>query len=282
MGFKDILKQKQEQINKELKKYFSSKYLKGPSSLINAAKYSVFSGGKRFRPILTLMTAEALGKGEKKVMPAAIALELIHDFSLIHDDLPCMDNDDYRRGKPACHKKFNEAAALLAGDALIIYAFKLIAANYGGSKEKDILKVITELADASGFSGMTGGQAIDISLAKEDIDDAALYYVHSHKTGALIRCAVRAGAILSGASAKELNALTRYGQEIGLIFQITDDILDMSEQDEKISFPSFYGLSESKKILDNLAASAIKSLKIFGKSADNLREIVYYLLNRKK
>jgi len=202
MTFTIILKQKQQLINKELKKYFSSKYLKGPSSLINAAKYSVLSDGKRFRPILTLMTAEALGKGEKKVMPAAVALELIHDFSLIHDDLPCMDNDDYRRGKPTCHKKFTEAAALLAGDALIIYAFKLIAANYSVAKEKDILKVITELADASGFSGMTGGQAIDISLSKEDIDDAALYYVHSHKTGALIRCAVRMGAILSGATTK--------------------------------------------------------------------------------
>lgn len=282
MAFKEILKQKQALINKELKKYFSSKYLKGPLSLINAARYSVFSDGKRFRPILTLMTAQALGKDEKKVMPAAIALELIHNFSLIHDDLPCMDNDDYRRGKPTCHKKFNEAAALLAGDALIIYAFKLIAASYSGCKEKDILKVITELADASGFSGMTGGQAIDISLLKEDIDDAALYYVHSHKTGALIRCAVRLGAILSGATAKELNCLTQYGQDIGLIFQITDDILDMNTQNDKISFPAFYGLSESKKILEKLADSAIKSLKTFGKSADNLREIVYYLLSRKK
>lgn len=282
MAFKEVLKQKQALINKELKKYFSSKYLKGQSLLIDAAKYSVFSGGKRFRPILTLMTAQSLGKDEKKVLPAACALELIHNFSLIHDDLPCMDDDNHRRGKLTCHRKFNEATALLAGDALIIYAFKLISAGHLDAKEKDIIKVITELADASGFSGMTGGQAIDILLSKEDIDDAALYYVHSHKTGALIRCAVRLGAILSGATAKELNALTQYGQDIGLIFQITDDILDMNTQNDKISFPAFYGLSESKKILDKLAASAIKSLKSFGKRADNLREVVYYLLNRKK
>ncbi|MFH1453690.1 MAG: polyprenyl synthetase family protein [Armatimonadota bacterium] len=280
MGFKGVLKKKQALVNNALKKYLSVRNLKLPEVLSDALRYSVFSGGKRFRPVLTLLTAEALGVKPDKVMPGACAIELIHNFSLIHDDMPCMDNDDYRRGRLTCHKKFDEAVALLAGDALVAYAFKLLADNCKGVSEKDFKKIISELSDAT--VKMISGQVKDITIRPSQIDDAVLNYIHSHKTGALIRCAVRTGAVLSGATGKQLENLTLYGQHIGLIFQITDDILDMNEESGKVSFPLFYGLSESMKLLAELAGSALDNVKSFGTRGENLKNVVHYLLARKK
>ncbi len=235
-----------------------------PPEIHEALHYAVFSGGKRLRPILVLATAEAIVEGlPDGAVEAACAIECIHNYSLIHDDLPCMDDDELRRGRPTVWKKFGEAVAVLAGDALLTSAFQILA--LGATREIELsdrlLLCSLELAAASGTFGMVGGQAADIANEGKDIDSSLLNFIHSHKTGALIRCACRMGAILSGADDAGLMAATRYGENLGLAYQIADDLLNVTGDEAKLgksvgsdlergknTFPKIHGVEKSKEL----------------------------------
>lgn len=244
-----------------------------------AMRYSLFPGGKRFRPVLCLAAAEALGVDRSLAMPAACAFEMIHCFSLIHDDLPCMDDDDMRRGKPSSHKAFGEALALLAGDGLNTWAFHV--ATQAKAPAEANLRVVRELAEATGHPGMIGGQVIDLDGQQGSVDREQLRAIHRAKTGALIRGAVRCGAILGGANEEQLAALTGYGERVGLVFQITDDILDAEEDPEPVSFPALFGLEESHRMAREATLEAVALLEPFGQKAEPLRALALYLLDRK-
>lgn len=266
-----------------------------PSIIHKAMRYSIFAGGKRIRPILAISACEAVGGNTQNVIPWACALELIHTYSLIHDDLPSLDNDDYRRGKPTCHKKFGEAIAILTGDALLTLAFEIMAKQ--GITEKTnfslLARTIYEVAFAIGTSGMIGGQVVDIISENKPVDAPTLQYIHTHKTGSLICASLRMGAILGGATQNQLRLLTQYGEYIGLVFQIVDDILDVEGNKElmgknsqsdlsknKLTYPSVYGLEESKKWAKQLCQEAIDSLESFDHQADPLREIAKFIVYR--
>lgn len=244
-------------------------------------RYCLFSGGKRFRPILTFGAAEALGKSGRLATAAACAYEMIHCFSLAHDDLPCMDDDDVRRGKPTAHRVFGEAGALLAGDGLSILAFEKIAELPVGVSPEVGLRLVTDLAMASGYQGMVGGQVIDMACQSGGVDRDALEAVHRAKTGALIRGAVRAGALVAGATEEQLRHLTEYGELVGLVFQLTDDILDAEEDPEEVSFVSLLGLQQTKKLVRESTEQALRHLDSFGESADPLRALALFLEDRK-
>jgi geranylgeranyl diphosphate synthase, type II len=264
--------------------------------VITAMNYSLFAGGKRLRPVLCIAGAEAVGGSSDTVLPVACALELIHTYSLIHDDLPAMDNDDFRRGKPTNHKVFGDALALLAGDGLLTLAFNLIA-RQGADRDMDknhLLRVVELISHAAGYKGMVGGQTVDISYEGKDPDSAIVEYIHRHKTGALIAAAVTSGAILAGSSEEQEKAINRYGQEVGLAFQIADDVLNVEGDSDlmgkgigsdrargKMTYPSVFGITESKMTQDELVNSAIDSLKGFDKRADPLRGIARYIIRRK-
>jgi len=301
MDIKKYLQEKKEIIEEALEKYFSSLPEAGEmefsASLRKAMQYSLFAGGKRIRPILSLAAFEAVGGKGDKILPFACALEMIHTYSLIHDDLPAIDNDDYRRGKPTCHKVFGEAIGVLAGDALLTEAFKLmsdcsIQEGFSGN-ERLILGVINEVAQAAGMSGMVGGQVLDVESAGKEVDPPTIQYIHTHKTGALIAASVKMGAKIGGAKEKALGALTSYGEKIGLAFQISDDVLNVegdavtlgkstgSDRSKgKATYPSVFGLTESKKRAEELVESAVSDLRIFGKEADPLREIARFIISR--
>jgi geranylgeranyl diphosphate synthase type II len=264
--------------------------------IIKAMKYSIFAGGKRLRPILCIAGSEAVGGSDEDVINVACALELIHTFSLIHDDLPMMDDDDTRRGMPTSHKLFGEAVALLAGDGLLIEAFGMIAST-GVSKfasPAKLLEVISLISHAAGHRGMIGGQVADIKYEGKTADISVVEFIHTHKTGALISSSVVSGAILGGGSSAQIKAIKSYGEKIGLAFQISDDILDIEgdsklmgkkagvdSQREKTTYPSVVGLGKSRAIQDNLVSSAVEVLKGFDHRADPLREIAMYIINRK-
>ncbi len=271
-----------------------------PKTLHSSMRYSLEAGGKRVRPILAIAAAEAVAGRGASGMPGLLAsassLEFVHTYSLIHDDLPAMDDDDFRRGKPTNHKIYGEAAAILAGDALLTFAFELLSspAHMNNMDPLRQLKVIHELAFASGSMGMVGGQAVDIESEGRDIDFATLEYIHTRKTGALIRASVRIGAIAAGADDLQLKAITRYGEEAGLAFQIADDILDITGTQEEIgkdvgsdlergkkTYPAMVGLEESRKRAMELAGSAVDALEIFAHNAEPLREIARYIVSRK-
>jgi len=276
------------------------KFMPRPSGLasdvINAMNYSLFAGGKRVRPILCMAGAEAVGGSTDSVVPVACAIELIHTYSLIHDDLPVMDNDDLRRGKPTNHKVFGEAVALLAGDGLLTLAFNLMA-GYGAEKEvekKALLRVIDLIASAAGYKGMVGGQVVDITYEGKEPDPSVVEYIHRHKTAALIAASVTAGTILAGGNKDEEKSINRYGQQIGLAFQIADDILNIQgdrkimgkgtgsdKEKGKITYPSVFGTAESTKIQKELIKNAIESLKGFDNRAEPLRDLARYIINRK-
>src|SRR5512136_877011 len=227
MDLKKYLKERCTLVDEALGRYLPSED-DLPRSLHKSMRYSVFAGGKRVRPILLLAACEAAGGDIGMAMPAACAMEMIHTYSLIHDDLPAMDDDDFRRGNPTNHKVFGEAIAILAGDALLTEAFVLMSnPEYARSGDAErVLPVIREIAHCAGSHGMVGGQVVDMeSEGKNDIDLATVLYIHTHKTGALIKAAVKAGALLGGADEAGLNAMTKYGEAIGLAFQIADDIL---------------------------------------------------------
>ena len=246
-------------------------------------RYSLLQeGSKRFRPVLAMLTAEALGKPAPRVLPLGAAIECVHTYSLVHDDLPAMDNDDFRRGQPTNHKKFNEATAILAGDALLTEAFQLLADNYSGEPQL-ALKVISEVAKASGLHGMVGGQAIDMASKKETIDLQELQLMHRWKTGALIRLSVVGAGLLCHATERQMVDLTRYSESLGLAFQVADDILDYDpEKIEPGSYPALMGLEDTKLFLNQLTESCLAQLKQWPETAAPLREIALYNRSRNK
>ncbi|MCJ7814187.1 MAG: polyprenyl synthetase family protein, partial [Candidatus Atribacteria bacterium] len=256
MNLERYLENKNNIIDKALDEYLPSEE-KSPSIIHQAMRYSVFGGGKRIRPILTLATAELFEKDTNSVINAACGIELIHTFSLIHDDLPCIDNDDFRRGKPSNHKVFGEAIAVLAGDALLVLGFDLIIKNSDVKeiKKQSILKLIKEAVFYIGTENMLGGQVEDITFKNEDIEKEELTNLYMKKTAALICLSIRVGAILSGANPKQLKALTKYGENIGLAFQIIDDMLDIMQDQRDLKKPNYankYGIKESKSESERL------------------------------
>lgn len=260
--------------------------------LNEAMHYSLMAGGKRLRPILLMAAADAVGGKGENYLSVACAMEMIHSYSLIHDDLPAMDNDDFRRGKLTNHKVYGEAVAILAGDGLLTMAFEVMCQQKHTSAE-NLLRVIEEMSKAAGPKGMVGGQVIDLASEDKTIDQETLKIMHQAKTGALFKAAIRCGAILADASKEQLEALTCYAEKFGLAFQITDDILDVTGTTEKIGKPigsdernhkstyvTLSSLEAAKRMADETVKQAVDHLKNFGKEADFLREIVKYLGTR--
>ena len=294
MKLNEYIAEKRNAVDTFFHSYFTVK--RRPPVLQQAMLYSLFAGGKRIRPVLALASYEACGGNPAEIVPYASTLELIHTYSLIHDDLPAMDNDDLRRGKPTSHKMYGEAIAILAGDALLTEAFSILSdpSFSGNLKEADLLRALREIALASGLQGMVAGQVQDILSENLEPDHETLEFIHRHKTAALIRASVMMGPILCGSGPDVLDAMSGYGDNIGLAFQVVDDILDVDgnaeelgkpvgsdERANKLTYPSLYGLEKSRGIAGELISSAISSLRSFSYKADPLREIADYLLNRR-
>jgi geranylgeranyl diphosphate synthase, type II len=266
-----------------------------PPTLHRAMRYSVRAGGKRLRPILVIAGAESVGGSAEQVMETACALELIHTYSLIHDDLPAMDNDDYRRGTLTNHKVFGEAVAILAGDALLTLAFKLIALN--GARTGDariIAMLVTDIADAAGTDGMVGGQVVDIESEGKAVSAETLDYIHTHKTAALIRASLCAGALIARGTTEELAAVKTCGEALGLAFQIVDDILDVEgsteelgktagkdEQQQKATYPAYHGLEASRVTARALIDQAKQALTPLGARAEPIRALAEFIFQRR-
>jgi geranylgeranyl diphosphate synthase type II len=266
-----------------------------PPSLHQAMRYSVFAGGKRIRPILMIAACEAVGGDPERVLPAACAMEMIHTYSLIHDDLPAMDDDDFRRGRPTNHKVFGEATAILAGDALLTEAFVLLShpeANREVAPETR-LRVLHVIARAAGSQGMVGGQQVDMESEGKAVDFPTLEYIHTRKTGALILASIQAGALLGGADPAGFAALTRYGEAAGLAFQVADDILDVvgdqavigkdvgSDQARgKATYVALLGLEEARVRARELRDLAVAALAPLGERAEPLRQIAHFIVDR--
>ena len=296
LDFKGYLTKKRAIVERALESCFPEP--SGPASdVIRAMKYSLVAGGKRLRPILCMAGAECVGGAETDVLPVACALELIHTYSLIHDDLPVMDDDDLRRGKSANHKVFGEALAILAGDGLLTEAFNLMAAAELTERVSPhaILKAVGLIAQAAGYQGMVGGQVADIQSEGKSVDFGIVEFIHSHKTGALITASVSSGAILGGGDETQVKAITSYGQKIGLAFQISDDILDIDgdsktmgkrhgadKQKKKVTYPSVIGLEKSRAVQSELVEKAIEALYAFDNRAEPLRQIARYIIERKR
>jgi geranylgeranyl diphosphate synthase type II len=264
-----------------------------PDVLKDAMKHSLFSEGKRIRPILSLAVCEAKNGRAATVLPFACALEMIHTYSLIHDDLPSIDNDDLRRGKPTCHKVFGEAVALLAGDALLTEAFRVMTdPRLNGNAPSEVTKeVVYEIAYAAGAEGMIGGQVVDVLYDGKEGTRNILDYIHRNKTAALIKAAVRVGALAGAATEKELEQFTRYGESLGLAFQIGDDLLD-AEGDEKLvgkklrkdvtkqTYIRHYGVTQSRKKLDELVSEAVQAIAFLGPDGDMLNKLAHFVGKR--
>jgi len=265
-----------------------------PEKIYEAMRYSLLAGGKRLRPILCLASCELAGGTAAMAIPTACALEMIHTMSLIHDDLPAMDNDDYRRGKLTNHKVYGEDIAILAGDGLLAYAFEFIATQTQNVPPQQVLQTIAHLARASGAAGLVGGQVVDLeSEGKTDVSLETLNYIHAHKTGALLESCVVCGGILGGASAADLQRLSRFAKNIGLAFQIIDDILDITATQEelgktagkdvqagKVTYPSLWGIDESRRQASQLVADAKSQLAVFGSKAQPLLGIADFITSR--
>ena len=295
MDFKENLKKYQDIVNKNLEKHLRNKEcLEGV--LNESMEYSLMAGGKRLRPILVISTYEIFKQDIEKCMPYSVAIEMVHNFSLIHDDLPGIDNDDFRHGKLTNHKRFNEATAILAGDGLLNNAYIVISNDLKQSQKEELerkIKVFNEFSLA--VDRMIAGEYVDTEYEGKEITAKDLQYIHQNKTGALLKLCVRMGAILGEANDYELEALTSYSEKIGLAFQIKDDILG-EEGDEKVlgkpvgsdkkqkkcTYVSEYGLDKSKEILDNITKEAIEKLEIFGNRADFLKNLALYIKNRNK
>ncbi|HHT47610.1 MAG TPA: polyprenyl synthetase family protein [Firmicutes bacterium] len=303
MHLNKLLEEKKAVIDDALR-FFLPDETDYPPTIHRALHYSVFAGGKRIRPILALQTAELFSPNWRRIIPPACALELIHTYSLIHDDLPAMDNDDYRRGRLTSHKVFGEGMAILAGDALLTLAFEILAGTKDkyGEYESDYwsnvspevkLNVNFEIAVAAGTKGMIGGQVVDLKSEGKSITKETLEYIEEHKTGALITASVRLGALLSGANNRDLHRLTLYARLLGNAFQIVDDLLDIEGNEEKMgkakgadarnqkpTYVSLYGLEGAKKRREELYKLALKELDDFGDKADVLRELTRFILYR--
>lgn len=294
MDIKKYLNDKKELVDSFLHAYFKDQHR--PTLLHEAMLYSIFAGGKRIRPVLAIASYEACGGKADEIIPYASALELVHTYSLIHDDLPAMDNDDLRRGKPTNHKVYGEAVAILAGDALLTDAFSLLSDTTfcHTINETNLLKALHEISIASGSIGMVAGQAQDILSENSVPDKDILQFIHIHKTTALICASVKLGCILAGSDPEKLEAIASYGSGIGLAFQVVDDILNVEGDTKemgkaagsdakinKMTYPSLYGIEESRQISKKLISDAINSLASFSSEADPLREIALYLLDRR-
>lgn len=303
MDLKKYLSEKKKLIDDSLERYFQDQ-TGLPAKLKESMLYSLRAGGKRLRPILAIASAEACGGDAKEALPVAMAMEMIHTFSLIHDDLPAMDDDDLRRGLPTNHKKFGEAAAILAGDGLLAEAFVCLtkdivgAALCGrpreGTEPLPCINIIRDIASATGARGMTGGQMLDLDAEDKKISYEELRSIHNLKTGALITVSITSGAKSAGAKDEQLELLRKYGECVGLAFQITDDILDVEGtteelgksvksdiENKKSTYPSVLGIDKSKKLAKELVDKAYSALAEFDSKADPLREIARYILTRK-
>ncbi len=266
-----------------------------PESLHRAMRHSVFAGGKRIRPILCLEAAAAVCPEEaEQALDVGCALEMIHTYSLIHDDLPALDNDDFRRGQPTCHKAFGEATAILAGDALLTLAFEVLA-RHGPPAAERRAAILADVSQAAGtFNGMIGGQMVDLESERRPVDAATVEYIHRSKTGAMIRAAVRSGALAAGAPDDQLAALSEYGAQLGLAFQIVDDILDVEGSSQKLgktagkdaaqqkaTYPAVHGLARSRELATTRIQKAVAALEALGPRGRWLREIALYVGERK-
>ena len=293
MDIAAYIKEKKKIIDDALDRLLSSGATE-PKQIHESMRYSVLAGGKRLRPILCLAAMECLGKDPLPALPAACALELVHTYSLIHDDLPCMDNDDMRRGKPTNHKVFGEAVALLAGDALLTKAFELISC-IRTSPAPVILELIRRLAYCSGTEGLIGGQALDLSSMGKEVEEETLEYIHSHKTAALIETSVMFGAIVGVATSQQRSALQSYSHSLGMAFQITDDVLDITGDENKMgkkarkdaeaqkaTYAAIYGLDTSKNIARGYIDKALDALRLFDDKAQPLREIAHSVVRRER
>lgn len=296
VDIKAYLKEKKTLVDGFLASYLSSPLR--PAVLKEAMLYSLTAGGKRLRPILAMASYEACGGVPESIIQYASALEFIHTYSLIHDDLPAMDNDDLRRGKPTSHKAFGEAMAILAGDGLLTEAFLMLctapAPNDRKGHAPPMLEAVREVALGAGISGMVGGQAMDIMSEGSAPDKETLAFIHTRKTGALITASVRLGAVLAHAEPPGLEALTNYARNTGLAFQVIDDILDemgdeaslgkpvgSDTKNNKMTYPSLYGVQQSHREAERLIKEALSAIKDFPPSAEPLREIAKYMLVRK-
>ena len=290
---KELWKKRQELVECALKDELAQTPVLDPI-LRESMEYSLMAGGTRLRPVLLMAAADAVGADGTKFLPVACALEMIHTYSLIHDDLPAMDDDDYRRGKLTNHMVYGDAVAILAGDALLTLAFTVILRQKDVSAET-LLRVVDEISRAAGAEGMVGGQVLDLRAEGVRISMEELRRVHMGKTGALFHAALRSGAILAGATEKQLAALTSYADHFGLAFQITDDILDVvgtseeigkpvgsDEKNHKSTYVSLTSLEEAQELARRTAEEAEKALSFFGTEADFLRDLVAYLVNRKQ
>lgn len=288
----DFFSRGRELIDAKLEQLLPAETLE-PVAVHSAIRWSVFAGGKRFRPLLLLAAGETLGAERVELLATACALEMIHTYSLIHDDLPSMDNDDLRRGRPTCHIRFGEATAILAGDALQSLAFQTIAEDESLNASQR-LKLIAELGRAAGTPhGMVAGQALDLEAESRDVSGMEMEQSHSLKTGALIIAAARCGAVIANADDKELNLITRYAAQLGLLFQITDDLLDVTSTAEtlgktpgkdarsrKATFPGIYGIESTRERARHVHHAALAALAELNRPAGQLRAIANFILER--
>ena len=295
MNLTRYMKERQRLVDRTLRAVLAPSSGKPPRVLDRAMRYSLFSGGKRIRPILALASAEALGARLEPVLPFACGLEMIHAYSLVHDDLPAMDDDDLRRGKPTNHVVFGEGMAILAGDGLLTEAFRVMAEGALATPRRGqaALRALHEVAAAAGASGMVGGQVLDLEAEKKKPTRAVVEAIHTRKTGAMIRASVRVGALLGGATPRQYERLDQYGTAIGLAFQVTDDILDIEGGTEKTgkregrdaelnkaTYPAAIGLDKAKRLARQLHEDAFSALQPFGPVAEPLRQICHLIVDR--
>lgn len=279
------------QIDKALDQFLPGAAVK-PATIHKAMRYSIFAGGKRLRPVLSLAAAELCGGSTEDALPAACAVECIHTYSLIHDDLPCMDDDDLRRGRPTNHKVFGEGIAVLAGDALLTQAFEILT-HAKPTARYPMGTLVRELSSASGSRWLIAGQVLDLENEGKSVSKSTLKFIHQSKTAALLACAIRLGAMSANATPAKLDAVTTFGQSLGLAFQVIDDILDVTQTTEKLgktagkdvaatkaTYPALFGLARARTIASGLTQDALGALKPFGKKADTMRAIAESLLVR--
>ena len=292
MNLKAYLRTRQKKVDRALDRYLPKANTK-PATLHKAMRYSLFAGGKRLRPILCLAAAEACRGKIDDALPLACALECIHTYSLVHDDLPSMDNDDFRRGRPTCHKAFGEGIAVLAGDALLTIAFEIVS-KAKPSPRYDISTLLREIAVAAGSQKLIAGQVADLEAEGKNVKRDQLQFIHENKTAAILKSSVRLGAMSANAEAKKLSAITRFGQRLGLAFQIIDDILDVTQTSEilgksagkdlaakKATYPAVIGLDKSRAEARRLTRQAHDTLSAFaGRDAEPLHALANYLLER--
>ena len=291
MNLKSYLTSRQATIDRALDRYLPKENVK-PTTIHKAMRYSLFAGGKRLRPILCLAAAEACGGKIDNALPLACAMECIHTYSLVHDDLPSMDNDDFRRGRPTCHKVFGDGIAVLAGDALLTIAFEIVSSAKPTSRY-DMSILLRELAVAAGSQKLIAGQVADLEGEGQKIDMAGLRYIHENKTAAILTTSVRLGAMSANANPKQLSAITKFGRALGLAFQVIDDILDVTQTTEKLgksagkdvaarkaTYPAVMGLEKSRAEARRLTRKAHDALSSFDRNSEALHSLANYLLER--